>query len=41
MPAQLFALGETVERVSLEVLINRFEGLLAKGGYPRLSKSLT
>ena len=31
-PAQLFALGETVERVSLEVLIAQFEALLAKGG---------
>jgi hypothetical protein len=40
MPAQLFALGETVERVSLEVLINRFEGLLAKGGTERAWQKL-
>jgi hypothetical protein len=34
-PAQLFALGETVERISLEVLIAQFEALLAKGGTER------
>ena len=40
MPAQVFALGETVERVSLEVLISRFEALLAKGGTERAWQKL-
>ena len=40
MPAQLFALGETVERVSLEVLISRFEALLGKGGTERAWQKL-
>lgn len=31
-PDQLFALGETIERVALGALIRKFEALLAKGG---------